>query len=62
MFFDLLQALGAFLGGLGAFIAGTAQLLVFLRKKDEERTGHSGDESGAWMIPPELFACSGAAF
>jgi hypothetical protein len=63
MFLELLQALGAFLGGLGAFIAGSAQLLAFLRKKDEERgIGHGGDRSSDWTVPPGLIlSLSGAA-
>ncbi|UYQ63422.1 hypothetical protein [Streptomyces peucetius] len=63
MFLEFLQALGTFLGGLGALIAGTAQLLAFLKKKGEEReaAGHGGDEPSVRMIPPGLVACPVAA-
>ncbi|MGP3998657.1 hypothetical protein [Streptomyces sp. 8N706] len=62
MFLEFLQALGTFLGGLGALIAGTAQLLAFLQKKGEEReAGHGSDEPNVWMIPPRLVAYPAAA-
>ncbi|AJP03792.1 hypothetical protein TU94_22210 [Streptomyces cyaneogriseus subsp. noncyanogenus] len=62
MFLELLQAFGTFLGGLGALIAGTAQLLALFQKKGEEReAGHGGDESRVRMIPPGLVACPAAA-
>ena len=54
MFLDLLQALGTFFGGLGAFVAATTQLLTFLQKKNEEtESTHQGnDPGGPRMIPP----------
>ncbi|NEY35293.1 hypothetical protein GTU99_24460 [Streptomyces sp. PRKS01-65] len=62
MFLEFLQAFGTFFGGLGAFIAGIAQLLALLRKKDEERQADPGcDESSVRMIPPRLVAYPAAA-
>jgi hypothetical protein len=62
MFLEFLQAFGTFFGGLGALIAGIAQLLALLQKKGEEReAGPGGDEPSVRMLPPWLVACPAAA-
>ncbi|MEU3190562.1 hypothetical protein ABZ686_07935 [Streptomyces sp. NPDC006992] len=56
MYLDLMEALGTFLGGLGAFLAATTQLLNTLQKKgEEERGAGSGNDAPVdWEIPPAL--------
>ncbi|MFE9341067.1 hypothetical protein [Streptomyces sp. NPDC007063] len=56
MFLDLMEALGTFFGGLGAFLAATAQLLKTLQKKDQEErgAGSSNDAPVGWEIPQAL--------
>ncbi|MEW2220064.1 hypothetical protein AB0939_12280 [Streptomyces sp. NPDC006990] len=56
MYLDLMEALGTFFGGLGAFLAATTQLLNTLQKKDgEERGAGSGNDAPVgWDIPQAL--------
>ncbi|MFI7242604.1 hypothetical protein [Streptomyces qinglanensis] len=57
MYLDLMEALGTFFGGLGAFLAATTQLLNTLQKKgkEEERGAGSGNDAPVgWEIPPAL--------
>ncbi|WP_431984749.1 hypothetical protein [Streptomyces qinglanensis] len=56
MYLDLMEALGTFFGGLGAFLAATTQLLNTLQKKDEEErgAGSGNDAPVGWEIPPAL--------